>query len=108
LTGGRISEKTGEGKMMDQTNWTNSVIEMARQSLATGVKNMDIFQSQAKEAVELGMKNASKAQEATQKAFETWPENMDKARRAYIAAIEEGLSYLDQQFSNSKTQAKTK
>jgi anaerobic ribonucleoside-triphosphate reductase len=100
--------KTGEGKMMDQTNWTNSVVAMARESLATGVKNMDIFQSQAEEAIEMGMKNANKMQEATRKAYETWSENMDKARKAYISAVEEGLSFLEQQFSIPKPQAKAK
>jgi hypothetical protein len=93
---------------MDQINWTNSMIAMARQSLETGIRNMDIFQSQAEEAIELGMKNADKTQDATRKAMEMWSENMDKARKAYIGAIEEGLSFLEKQFSIPKTQEKAK
>jgi hypothetical protein len=92
--------------MFDQTVWTNSMINMARQSLEMSMRNMEMFQNQAKEAVELTMNNADKMQGATRKACDFLSENMDKARKTYVDAMEQGWSYFEQQYPNAKPKTK--
>ena len=75
---------------------------IARVSLETGLRSMDIFQQQAEKAIEFTMNNANQVQDETRSLISDWMKNMQKARKTYEDTLQQGLKDLEEQVSNKK------
>ena len=84
---------------MDQGQWVNGMLNMARISVETGLRSMDTFQKQAEKAIELTVNNTDLVQDESRKALSGWMDNVKKSHQVYVDAIEEGLSNLEKHFS---------
>ncbi len=87
---------------MDQGNWLAEMVKIARVSLETGMRSMDIFQQQAEKAIEFTLNSSNLSQDETKKAIHMWMENIKKARQMYADSIEEGIKNLENQFNKDK------
>jgi len=75
---------------------------IARVSLETGLRSMDIFQQQAEKAIEFTMNNANLVQDETRSVISEWMKNMQKARKMYEDTLQQGLKDLEEQVSSKK------
>jgi len=75
---------------------------IARVSLETGLRSMDIFQQQAEKAIEFTMNNANLVQDETRSVISEWMKNMQKARKMYEDTLQQGLKELEEQVSSKK------
>ena len=75
---------------------------IARVSLETGLRSMDIFQQQAEKAIEFTMNNANLVQDETRSVISEWMKNMQNARKMYEDTLQQGLKDLEEQVSSKK------
>ena len=75
---------------------------IARVSLETGMRSMDLFQQQAEKAAEFAMNNANVVQDETRKAVNEWMKSLQNARKMYEDTLEQGLKNLEEQINKNK------
>ncbi len=92
--------------MMDQKKWMGTMLDITRASFEAGMRNMDTYPKQAEKAMNLAAENASIAQDETRKVFDTWRVTLNTARQAYTEIFNEGLTNLEQQFTNISAKRK--
>ena len=85
----------------DMEKWTKNALDMARFSIETGVKNLDLVQEQTNKAVDFALTAASSLQKETESAYQEWKKATERARRIYTESIENGLEMISKMFDGS-------
>ncbi|MDJ0763593.1 MAG: hypothetical protein QNJ97_11455 [Myxococcota bacterium] len=84
---------------IDLEKWTKSALDMARFSIETSVRNLELVQEQTNKAVDFAMTAAGQLQKETQNAYHEWQKTADQARRMYVESLENGLEMMSKTFS---------